>query len=374
MYLWLILVISFLFLPICNYRITIGQKNRNSTVPCQKNGKLFFITLVSVILVTINALRADSVGADTAMYHNLYDLTRSASSLSEARGYWQNQSLEVGFLFLEFVLGRFLDFHAASFVFAIISIVPLMVLIYKYSDNYWLSIFVYICFGMYAFSLTGLRQSVAMGLCCIAFIFAKKRKLVVFLLFVILAFTIHKSALIFLPAYWLMTVGHSKKTIGIFFLSTVASFGLGPVVYKLLNMFARFSYESSDSAGGSKLYLFIIGTLLLSYLVSKRFFSSSTSKEEIKLVTNENLPIFNMIAFCALLWPITRANSVVFRLYYYYFIYLALFIPNFINGIRDKKTKLMILVIYLAVGFYFLNFYIIGNEQMKYAAYEFFWQ
>lgn len=374
MYLWLLLIFSFLLLPICNYRFSLGRKNGKDIVLHNKNGKLIYITLMSIIMVAITALRADSVGADTAMYHNLYDITRSALSFSEARGYWQNQSLEVGFLFLEFILSRYLDFHAASFIFAIISIVPLMVLIYRDSENYWLSIFVYICFGMYTFSMTGIRQSVAMGLCCIAFMFAKDRKLVKFLTFVILSFTIHKSALVFLPTYWLITIGHNKKTIGIFFLGTITSFGLGPIVYKLLNMFARFSYESSENAGGSNLYLFIIGTLMLSYYISKRFFSDNYSKNEITLVSNKNLPIFNMIAFCAILWPITRANSVVFRLYYYYFIFLALFIPNFINGIRDKKTKLIILFIYFVVGCYFLNFYIIGNEQMKYAVYKFFWQ
>lgn len=372
MYLWLVLFTSILLLPITHYTLKFGNNKVNKIK--YQNGKIVYIFLFSLVLIVLTGFRADTVGKDTVMYHQLYDITRATTSFSETLGCWQNKSIEIGYLILEFVLGRVMDFHFASLIFAIISIAPVMVLIYKYSENYWLSLFIYLAFGMYTFTFAGVRQSLAMGICCIAFLFAKERKFVKFIIFIILAVFIHKSAVIFVPTYWLIKAKHNQKNITLFFVGIVASFGLRSVLYKILNMFSRYTYESSDTAGGSKLYLFLLGTLILSYFVSKHFFSDNILKDNAQLVSNENVSIFNMVAFCALLWPITSANAVVFRLYYYYFLFLILFIPNFIKEIKKRNVKLVIVGLYLIVGCYFLEFYILGNAQMMYSTYSFFWK
>lgn len=370
MYLWMLLLCSILLFPVTHYTIVIGNKIQNKSY---QNGKKVYIVIFSILLIVITGLRADTVGKDTMMYHQLYDITRSASSFSSAVQAWQNKSIEVGFLFLEFLLGRIVDFHLASLIFAAISIVPVMILIYRYSENYWLSLFVYLAFGMYVFTFAGVRQSLAMGICCIAFLFAIENKFIKYIIAIVLAVFIHKSAVIFFPVYWLIRIKHNEKSIRWFFIGTVVSFGLRSTLYKVLNLFSRNVYESTGNAGGIKLYLFILGTLVLSYFVSKYFSSGNSATADMRLEQNGNPSIFNMVVFCALLWPITSANAVVFRLYYYYFLFLVLFIPNFISSISYKGSRMITLGVYLFVGCYFLQFYTLGNTQMMYSTYSFFW-
>ena len=372
MYLWIILLFSMLLLPITHYTFVLF--NNTVSEKKQRNGKILYIILFSVILILLTGLRADTVGKDTAMYHQLYDITRATTSFSEALGLWQNKSIEIGYLFLEFILGRVMDFHCASLIFAIISIVPVMILIYRYSDNYWFSLFIYLAFGMYVFSFAGVRQAIAMGICCIAFIFAIEKDFIKYVVAIIIAISIHKSAIIFFPVYWLIRIKHNKRSIIWFFAGIVMSFGFRTALFKILNMFSRYTYETSDNAGGLKLYFFILGSLILSYFFSQYFFPSKKLDDNTKLVLNDDVSIFNMVAFCALLWPITSSNAVVFRLYYYYFLFLILFIPNFIKAVPDKKNKLIIGSLYLLVGAYYLHFYTLGNAQMMYSTYCFYWQ
>lgn len=370
MYLWIVLLCSLLLIPITRYAFIVGNNRMNE----KKNGKNLYIMLFSMILIVLTGWRADSVGKDTVMYHQLYDIAKSTSSISDVFNLWQNRSIEKGYIFIEFLLSRIMDFHSASLIFAIIAIVPVMILIFRYSENYWFSIFVYLAFGMYTFTFAGIRQSLAMGICCLAFMFAEKQEFFKYFIAIILAASMHISALIFAPVYWLIRVKHTPRNIRLFFLGIIASFGLRSVIYKILNMFSRYSYESNDTAGGVKLYLFILGTLILSYFVSRPFFEDKILEENMQTNLNRNTSVFNMVAFCALLWPITSANAVVFRLYYYYFLFLVLFIPNFISNISDKNNKLIVGSVYLIIGGYFLQFYTLGNSQMMYRTYAFFWE
>lgn len=373
MYLWILILLSFLLVPINNYSLKYVKKSRLTLKSKYIEGRYIYFSIFTILLVVITGYRSDSVGRDTAMYHQLFDLVSKSNSFFQTINLWQNKSIEIGYLGLEYFLSRFFDFHSASLIFAFISIVPVMLLIYKYSKNYFISIFVYIAFGMYPFTLTGVRQSVAMGVCCLAFIYSKEKKVIRFLVLVFLASLIHKTAIIFLPVYWIININHSKRNIILFITGIFLSFTLRGSAYRLLNIFSRYQYETSDSAGGIKLFIFIFGTIVLSYFVSKRFFYGSPTEEK-SIVNVEDFSIFNMVAFCALLWPITSANSVVFRLYYYYFIFMILFIPNFIKESGTKSTRVLLTMIYFIIGCYFLLVYVLGNAQMMYSDFYFFWQ
>lgn len=373
MYLWFLILLSFFLFPINNYSLKYVKKSHLALKNKYIEGRYLYFLILTILLVFITGYRADSVGRDTAMYHELYTLVSKSDSFFQAINLWQNKSIEIGYLGLEYLLSRCFDFHFASLIFAFVSITPVMFLIYKYSKNYFISFFVYITFGMYAFTLTGVRQSIAMGICCMAFICSKEKKLIRFLVLVFLASLVHKTAVIFLPVYWLINFNHSRRNIFLFITGLLLSFALRGSAYRVLNIFSRYQYDSTDSAGGIKLFLFILGTIVLSYFTSKKFFYGDCIDEK-SIVYTKDFSIFNMVAFCALLWPITSANPVVFRLYYYYFIFMIIFIPNFIEESSTKSTRILLTMVYFIVGCYFLSFYILGNAQMMYSDFYFFWQ
>ena len=75
-------------------------------------------------------------------------------------------------------------------------------LIYRYSDNPIVSFFAFMALGSYIFYFTGIRQSIAAGWCMFAYPFIQKRKFLFFVFFVLVAMLFHKSAVIFIPAYF----------------------------------------------------------------------------------------------------------------------------------------------------------------------------
>ena len=74
--------------------------------------------------------------------------------------------------------------------------------IYKNTDEVYDSLFLYITMGLFSFHLTSFRQSIAMSICLLSVELIKKRKFVPFLILVFLASTIHRTAILFIFAYF----------------------------------------------------------------------------------------------------------------------------------------------------------------------------
>ena len=74
----------------------------------------------------------------------------------------------------------------------------------KYSPLPWLSLYLYLTMQFFAHSMNLFRQSIAATICLLAYPFLKKRKLLPFVLIVLIAATFHVSAVFLLPFYWVL--------------------------------------------------------------------------------------------------------------------------------------------------------------------------
>lgn len=88
---------------------------------------------------------------------------------------------------------------------------PLYLFIKKYSDDYQVSIITFIFLSFFLFSMTGLRQTMAMSCTTMALLFLLKRKLFLSIVLIILGSLFHNSALIFLIAIPLIIIPINKK-------------------------------------------------------------------------------------------------------------------------------------------------------------------
>ena len=204
---WILLAIfGFLSLIIKrDYKIQLISKRAIS-------GKKIYIVLVTIILIIIAGLRSTRVGADTDMYRKLYGYIAGTNSF--LNGYLLRSGVEIGYFILEFVVSRFFPFQVFLFITAAISIIPIMIVIYRYSRNMFMSLFFYITYGYFSFAMGGIRQACAIGICMIAFIISREKKLIPFIITVAIATSFHISAVLFLPVYWLNSI--KKKKIIVF--------------------------------------------------------------------------------------------------------------------------------------------------------------
>lgn len=115
--------------------------------------------------------------------------------------------MEKGYLALNWLMSRviqwpqFIFFFEAAFCCGIT-----FRFIYKYSEDVLFSVLSFMSLGMMAFYLTGFRQSMAISLCLLALEMAEKRKIIRFIIFVLAAMSMHQSAVVFLPVYFLMGI------------------------------------------------------------------------------------------------------------------------------------------------------------------------
>ena len=356
---WVLIFIAIITYPLCRINFTVKERNIGCKINNKNYGRKIYIMLNGILSIIICGFRHISIGNDTEMYLYKYNKVNMFSDFWMAI---KSETTEVGYSILEYLIGRNFSFDFFKTIVAIIAIAPVMYVIYKYSKIPWVSILVFISFGTLPFYMSGMRQSLAMGITTLSFVFIMERKRTKFILCIIIATIFHSTAIIFLPAYWFQNVIISKKNIIISFIFMILSFVLKDKIFTIFSMFSRQQYNYSE-AGGEKMYIFIILSILLGII-----YNGVSCKDN---KCNETL-LYMMVAV-AIIWPIASVNPALFRIYYYYSIFMILFIPNLIYRIKDKIIKLSIYSGYLVVAIYFLvTQVILANNNLN--PYMFFWK
>ena len=356
---WLVLFFLLLLIGLNRQIIRYGG-GKSSTI----EGRKVYIAIATVILVLITGLRGIQVGMDTRMYNTLFQFMQGMSSFSQAMNSWQSGHVEIGYALSEYLFAKYSNFQTFLFVMGMLSIIPVMMMIYRDSKNFWMSIFLYIAFGYFSFTMNAIRQSVAMGFCIIAYIYAKKKKIIPYFAFVILAMAFHQSAIIFLPVYWLPKIRFTKKTLLVYFILLLIANLFKSQFFSIVNLWGRQTYAVTEDAGGVRMYFFMLISIAIVYLFRNDFIAAAPE---------ENTTLLTMLAVATLIWPIASANAAIFRLYYYYHIFIVFCIPAFLYHLKNRKLKYLFTAFFLLVGIYCLQVYVIGGN-LKYDPIIFFWQ
>lgn len=354
----IILIFFGLMCWINNYSIKYGKEEKSVLY-----GNKIYIFIIAIILVLFAGLRSTKVGSDTAMYKKIFDHVLNVNSLNIAIHDSVSSEIEAGFSTLIYYVSRKFDWQVFLFISSLISIVPVLYVIYKYSVNVYFSIFLYISFGFFSFSMNGIRQAIAIGICMIAYCFSRNKKLFLYLLCIFLAVSFHKSAILFLPVYWIDKIKPGKYILYIYLILLVLSFALRRPLYVFLNRYSRQSFEATTNQGGFGMFLFMFLTVMIGWIFKEWFLNDEIKKKE-------NYSLLLMIAIMTLMWPIASLNAELNRMYYYYQIFVILYVPSLINSL--KKYKVIVTSLYILVCVYFLYAYII-NGQLQYSPYYFYW-
>ena len=145
------------------------------------------------------AWRPGNIG-DTGLYRKLF--SAAPSGFSALGSFVAQQSKDKGFAVFE-VLFKTLVSKSDIFFFFFIAAFQLLCLVLvfrKYSCNYWLSFFFFVASTDYiSWMQNGMRQFIAVAMIFAVLPLLVKRKYLSVILVVLLAYTFHASALIFLP-------------------------------------------------------------------------------------------------------------------------------------------------------------------------------
>lgn len=179
---------------ICIFRLLTAGIKEN------KRARSVFFVLTALIVIAFQGFRSFNVGIDLGSYIPGFMNIGNDESIKLGNLVYQNY--EAGYVLLNKLLYK-LGCSPRVFLFIVSAIIqiPIFYTMYRYSDKPLLSIFIYFAFGNFLFTFSGLRQSIAMALCFVAFGFIKRKKLLPFLMMVLLASSFHSSALLCIVLY-----------------------------------------------------------------------------------------------------------------------------------------------------------------------------
>lgn len=293
----------------------------------------FFLALM--VLILFYGLRYD-FGND---YWNYYDIYIASSYDVDAEFIepgWKlinNLCQPIGFFGMIFLLTAFECYS----VFRHIKL-------YVSRDYWWLAVFIF-CFT-FNFLLLGcsmMRQFLAMVILLYSIKYISQRKLIPFLIIVLIAMSIHKTAVIFIPVYifsvWAPDIKRKELIIG-FVIGFIILLSLSKAYIEIFQVAAvlfddeKFSrYLLGDEGSYSFTIIFDICwlVLLMYYCPQKR---------ETKIIC-----LLSIISYVFL--PFTFVVVILLRLMLFFSLFFVFAIPNMVQKIKINFVKYIILLIYM---------------------------
>lgn len=339
------------------------KKNRIRMITKSVTVEDIVFYLIVALMLLICSLRSVEVGKDTRMYYRLFERAKALSSLEHYLSTFSY--FEYGYWILNFFFAKYLNFQSLLALIGALSILPAAYVIKQYSKDKIISLILYIGFPFFTFSMQALRQAPAIGMVLLAYDAMKKKKLTRYLLFCLLAFFFHTSAILFLPAFWIGKLPYKKWMKWLVPAFIILSFALKSQIQTIILTYARSHYATED-AGGYRMFAFILLTVVLG-MIYRRYLADP---DDLGTDWNE---LFFFQVIVAMMWPISSFNPAVSRMYYYYQVFLALFVPQLTSNIQQKTVRIAIHAGYIFVSFFFLIYYQLPAFY-KLEPYSFFWQ
>lgn len=345
---WIVLIVTYLLNMIAEQYPSLSYaKLGTRTEKIYKYNKSIYIFIV-VLLVLVSGLR-QGVG-DTYTYRDIFDTIPSnvfsylsSDIVTEDRGFY----LIVAFI-KQFIST---DSQVALFVFSLITIALICYGLYKYTDDVKMAIFLFITMGCFSTSMNGVRQYVAAAILFTSLPLIKERKLIPYLIVVYVAYTMHASAIIFLPLYLLNnckgwgTVSYLLILGGIFLYVTYSS--TGPIIANFLGQTQYGHYVEelmTDDKGANAIRVLVtMVPMVLSW------FGKNTVNNNMKygnIIINLNIINFVVMLLATNYWLYARFCI-------YFNLYSIVLLCYCMNNIFEKKSITLVKMICIVCYVFF---------------------
>ena len=171
----------------------------------EKYKKLYIIIILMVLLSILGGVRLN--GPDYDAYNSYFTTNFTLTNFQEAP-----ERFEVGYATINYIIKELTDsFNVLTFVLTSI------ICFFKYQIFAHITPFPLVTFLLNFSYFYGdayvMRQSVAIGLTAFSYIYIVKRSLLKFLLVVFVASLFHRTALVFIPAYWIYKMDLSVQRV-----------------------------------------------------------------------------------------------------------------------------------------------------------------
>lgn len=300
-------------------------------------------------LLFFAAVRGSTVGADTKQYIHYYNAIfkeNRLSHLNEAISAWVGYqvSVEIGYLLfvkvIQFLFGSFCSEQVITCVTSILIFALLWNFIKKESSNKMLSVWLYVVLGVFQTQMNMARNAIAILLVFIAIPYVRKRKFWKYFFIVLLAMLFHRTAVVFIPLYWLMQLQVSKKIATTILVASMVITVFDAFVVHFLNEvlpqhYLMYFVPDKTTGAGVKIILFVFQAICVLFVaMNLRKEERITLKRDIYIQYGEWMFLLNAASY--VLSFQLRAFTRVAALFGPY---LIVFIPQMLEHIKSPRRK-----------------------------------
>ncbi len=316
-----------------------------------------FLTVVAILpMFLLFVLRYKYIGADTIGYVRFFQNEIRTLSFGELL----NQDImriEIGYRIYVKLISLFTENYTVFFLInGIVIFGTLLHFAKKYTENPFVFFFLFMTLGTYGFIETGLRQTLAMMVCLWSVDFLKDKKIIRFILLVLLASFFHQSAMIFLlliPLFLIKRIDWIILTHVVMALVFFVGFG---AFQELFNQWLGYNYEIEETGNG--------GIFLLLVLILFAFSLFMTYNKPPK-VEGQSL-IIQLSLLTVTFWLLRLISRTAERISYYYIFGLYVYFSQSLSYYKDKLSNLIKVLLIAACFILFIR-------RNLNASYLFFW-
>lgn len=358
------LLINFLIIIIglsCPKQVTFAMgsnEKRSVRVPLQA-------VLLFTVLFMFMGFRGDFT-SDYNSYSMFFERLHTSVSFRDL--FTKTFTMEKGFVALSKTISVFTSSKLCYHL--IVSFLLLLLyfrIFYKHSEMFWLSILLFVNLGDYYGSMNLVRQSLSAAIMFNGFTLLENKKIIKYSLLVVLAASIHTSALVMTIAYFVLRIDTNKVSRKIYiFASAVAIFILlNYVVNAIKILFPKYQNYHYGMGNGSFNAVVAPLAVYIFLLISLKFFTSDYDHRSVKNIILLNGTLLSVIC---LAWG-TKVYMFT-RMVYFFRPYMCLAAPNVLNCYSDKKTKNTVIVIICVIAIAYTQVSLSGTGYDPYYFYR----
>ncbi|MBE1444705.1 EpsG family protein [Paenibacillus sp. OAS669] len=297
--------------------------------------------VVIVIFVMISGLR-NNIG-DTFYYMHSYVVDPYTWDYVISKK-------DIGFGIFQMILKMYTSNpQALVFITALITNALIVMVMYKYSRLFELSIYIYITSGLYVVSMNGIRQFLAGAIIFAATKYLFNGSWLKYMLVILFASTIHQSALILIPIYFI--VRRKAWTTTTFTMLAVAILlvlgynQLSDAIFSAIEETQYGNYKDFNEGGANFLRVAVQGVpILLAYM----------GREKLRQIFPESDYVVNM-SLLGLVFMIIATQNWIFARFIIYFGLYNVILMSWIVKVFTKESQRIIY--YAIILCYFIYFY-----------------
>lgn len=330
------IVIVVLFFTMFSVSLNI-RNQQGMNVQTLKSHRIMFCTVASVSWGLLSALRHVSIGADTLAYEVSFNRLlnvpirelwgRVITTYFTKTLVYKDPGYNLLVKLLQYISRdyRFLLFFIAGLFFTSMGI-----WIYRNSQMPYVSFLLFstLFFGFYAF--TGHRQTIATAL--VVFVgheLIRKRKLLPYIILMILAATLHRSCLCYLPVYFIYPFkGYSRRKYALLLILGLLCLAISGPVMQILASWLGYQNFLKNDLGGTETFVFLY------------FLVMTITLWKFPSIVAENPDAYhtlNILLIGTMMVAMSLFNQSFMRIQQYFTLHLMLLLPDIIVSFKGRN-------------------------------------